>query len=60
MAGTGAAEAVLRFTGRSRKVDILLFLASVAWIVGHVLLVSSPGELLESVRFRHYFDDDGE
>jgi hypothetical protein len=25
-----------------------------------MLLVSSPGELLESVRFRHYFYDDGE
>jgi hypothetical protein len=28
--------------------------------VGLVLLVSSPGELFESVRFRHYFDDDEE
>jgi hypothetical protein len=58
--GTGGADVVVYFTGRSRKVGILSFLSSVAWIVGLVLLVSSPGELLESVRFRHYFDDDEE
>ena len=60
VAGTGGADVVVHFTSRSRKVGILPFLSSVAWIVGLVLLVSSPGELLESVRFRHYFDDDEE
>ena len=58
--GTGVAEAIVRFTGRSKKVGILLFLASVAVIVGLVLLVPYPGELFESVRFRHCFDDDEE
>lgn len=60
VAGTGAAEAVVRFTGRSRKVGVFLLLASVVWLAGVFLLVPYPGELFESVRFRHYFDDDEE
>jgi hypothetical protein len=57
VAGTDVAEAVADFTGRSRKVRILLLLALVGLIVGLVPFVPSPGELFESVRFRHYFDD---
>lgn len=57
-AGTGAAESIVHFTGRSRKVGVVLFLASVVWLAGVVLLVPYPGELFESVRLRHYFDDE--
>ena len=57
MAGTGVAEADVHFTGRSRKVGILPFLASVGLILGLVLLVTSPGVRFECARFRHNFDD---
>ena len=60
MAGTGATEAVVHFTGRSRKVGILTCLASVTLILGPVLFVRSPGERFECARFRHRFDDDEE
>ncbi len=39
VAGIGAAESAVRFTGRSRKAGILLFLASAVWFVVMVLLV---------------------
>jgi hypothetical protein len=48
--GTGIAELVVRSTGRSRRIGVFMFLASIACFVGLILLSPFPGELLEAIR----------
>jgi hypothetical protein len=57
---SGIIEPGVCFTGRGRKVGILLLLASGASLVGLVLLVPYPSELVQAVRVGQCFDEDEE